>query len=423
MRPQPRRSASKGSRSQISTRAGNAAGTQGNRISLSAIILFVKTLAAIPLLLAALAACGGGDASEPSSSPTPKSQVRVIPAKVSVATPSPTPAPSPEPEATPVYQHHVEGPAASAEEPQPEAADPAPPPQPAAPLVEILHPPPYTVFIDAGHGGLDSGAANQGLQEKNVNVDVATRLAPLLSSAGYNVVLSRWGDYTLSPFAANTYENRRDEIQARVDVANQVRADILVSIHFNGGPKSASGLEIYYNPDRSFGHYNWTLADLTRQGLINHIRGAGYQVPDRGVKNDAGVCCNPANPHSWILGTNDGFRTSTMPGIIGEAMFLSNDGEAQQLWRPEMRQAIADGYKAGIDAYFAWILPQVPAPTPVPTPEPTPPPTPAPTPSPGPTPTPPPPTATPTTPPTSTPVPTASPRRRLRGVIRGLNVG
>jgi N-acetylmuramoyl-L-alanine amidase len=289
--------------------------------------------------------------------------------------------------------------------------------------VELLHPPPYTVFVDAGHGTLDSGASNQGLAEKNVNLDVATRLAPLLSASGYNVVLSRWGDYTLSPFPANTYENRRDEIQARVDVANSVRADILVSVHFNGGPKSARGLEIYYNPDRTFGGYNLTLADLVRQGLLNHIRAAGYNVPDRGVKNDAGVCCNPANPHSWILGTNDGFRPSMMPGIIGEAMFLSNDTEAQQLWRPEMRQAIAEGYKAGIDAYFAWLLPQVPvtpAPTPVPTPEPTPVPTPVPTapPTDTPAPTPPPsPSATPSPPPTPSPTPTST---RVRPNVRAM---
>ena len=303
--------------------------------------------------------------------------------------------------------------------PPPAPANPVPPP-PAAPLVDILHPPPYTVFIDAGHGTLDSGAYNQGLAEKNVNLDVATRLAPLLTTAGYNVVLSRWGDYTLSPFPSNTYENRRDEIQARVDVANSVRADILVSIHHNGGPKSARGLEIYYNPDRSFGQYNWTLADLTRQGLLNHIRNAGYDVPDRGVKNDAGVCCNPANPHSWILGTNDGFRPSMMPGIIGEAMFLSNDFEAQQLWRPEMRQAEAEGYKAGIDAYFAWLLPQVPtpAPTPVPTPEPTPVPTTPPTDTPSPEPTPPSPSSTPSGLP-NTPTPTPSStlvRPRVRSV-------
>jgi N-acetylmuramoyl-L-alanine amidase len=312
--------------------------------------------------------------------------------------------------------HHVEGPRpVAASGPRPGPAAPAPPPPADRPIAELLHPPPYTVFVDAGHGTLDSGSANQGLQEKNVNLDVATRLAPMLSAAGYNVVLSRWGDHTLSPFPSNTYENRRDEIQARVDVANSVKADILVSIHFNGGPKSARGLEIYYNPDRTFGRYNWTLADLTRQGLLNHIRNAGYDVPDRGVKNDAGVCCNPANPHSWILGTNDGFRPSMMPGIIGEAMFLSNDHEAQQLWRPEMRQAVAEGYKAGIDAYFAWLLPQVPtpAPTPVPTPEPPPPPPPPPPPTDTPAPTPAPATPTPSPAPTATPA-TATPTPQAR---------
>jgi N-acetylmuramoyl-L-alanine amidase len=279
------------------------------------------------------------------------------------------------------------------------------------------------VFIDAGHGTLDSGSANLGLLEKNINLDVATRLAPLLTDAGYIVVLSRTGDYTLSPFPSNTYENRRDEIQARVDVANSVKADILVSVHFNGGPKAARGLEIYYNPDRNFGSYNWTLADLTRQGVVNHIRSAGYDVPDRGVKDDAGVCCNPANPHSWILGTNDGFRPSMMPGIIGEAMFLSNDYEAQQLARPEMRQAIAEGYKAGIDAYFAWLLPQMPtpAPTPPPTPEPAPPPpppTPAPpTDTPAPAPTTAPATPTPSAAPTASPTPrTATPSPQARAI-------
>jgi N-acetylmuramoyl-L-alanine amidase len=332
---------------------------------------------------------------------------------VETATPPPEEPPAGDQEFAESYPHHLEGPPAVVSS-DPEAgpaapAAPAAPPPPDTPIAELLHPPPYTVFVDAGHGTLDSGASNGDLLEKDVNVDVATRLAPMLGASGYNVYLSRWGDYTLTPFPANTYENRRDEIQARVDVANTVHADILVSIHFNGGPESAQGLEVYYNPDRSFGQYNWTLADLTRQGLVNHIRSADYDVPDRGVKNDAGVCCNPVNPHSWILGTNDGFRPSMMPGIIGEAMFVSNDFEAQQLWRPEMRQAIAEGYKDGIDAYFGWLLPQVPppSPTPVPTPVPTPEPTPAPTapPTDTPSPTPPPPSSTPSPAPSTTPSP------------------
>jgi N-acetylmuramoyl-L-alanine amidase len=273
--------------------------------------------------------------------------------------------------------------------------------------VEIVHGPPYTVFLEAGHGGPNYiGAANQGLLEKDVNLDVSLRLAPLLTAAGYNVVLARSGDYTLGYFPADTWENRRDEIQRRVDVANAAQADILVSIHFNGGPKYLQGLEVYYNPDRSFGYANWVLADYARQGLVNHIRNTGYIVPDRGVKNDAGVGGCACNPHSWVLGTNNGFRPSMMPGIIAEAMFLSNDYEAQLLWQPGMRQAVAEGYKAGIDSYFGWIQSQLP-PTPAPTPVPTPPPTPVPTPTPQPTPVP---TLTPTPAPTATlPPPTATP--------------
>lgn len=380
---------------------------------------FGPIVAAVAVLL--LASCGGGE-QEPvrSATPSPRPAQPVTVEMKTVETETPPAEPPPAEEFVEAHFHHNEGPPAIVSaEPEAGPAAPAAPaaaPPPDRPIAELLHPPPYTVFVDAGHGALDSGAGNGDLLEKDVNVDVATRLAPLLGGSGYNVYLSRWGDYTLTPFPVNTYQNRRDEIQARVDVANSVHADILVSIHFNGGPTSARGLEVYYNPDRSFGQYNWTLADLTRQGLVSHIRSAGYDVPDRGVKNDAGVCCNPANPHSWILGTNDGFRPSMMPGIIGEAMFVSNDFEAQQLWRPEMRQAIAEGYKAGIDAYFGWLLPQVPPPPPTPTPAPTPEPTPEPTASPTdtPAPTPSPPTLTPSSspspspsPPTDTPTPTA----------------
>src|SRR5438876_6018616 len=392
-------------------------------------LTFAPILAALAVLL--LSACGGSDA-EPASSPTSSPRpLRPLTVEMKVVeTPAPPAAETPPPEVFVEAYHHHEGPPAIVSS-EPEAGPAAPaapnaPPLPDRPIAELLHPPPYTVFVDAGHGALDSGAGNGDLAEKDVNVDVATRLAPLLGASGYNVYLSRWGDYTLTPFPANTYENRRDEIQARVDVANSVHADILVSIHHNGGPKSARGLEVYYNPNRSFGQYNWTLADLTRQGVVNHIRSAGYDVPDRGVKNDAGVCCNPANPHSWILGTNDGFRPSMMPGIIGEAMFVSNDFELQQPWRPEMRLAIAEGYKAGVDAYFGSLLPLLPPPPP-PTPEPTPPPTPAPTATPTdtPAPTPPPPSSTPSPAPSTTPSPaggTSTPSaRRLPGPSPGSN--
>lgn len=361
----------------------------------------LTVLACLPLALAVVA-CSGSDALEPEHTPAPTAKARVKRA-TATATQEPSPSASPTPEPAPTDDHAVEGPSVNyvwqpAPAPRPAAPAPAPAPAPPpAPPVNIMHGPPYTVFLSAGHGGLNNGSANLGLMEKDVNLDVVLRLAPMLSAAGYNVVLARSGDYTITPFPYDTAETRRDEIQARVDIANAVQADILIDVHFNGGPSYLAGAETYYNPDRSFGFYNYKLAESVHVGIVNGIRSTGYGVPDRGLKNDASVGGCSCNPHSWILGTNDNFRPSMMPGIIGEAMFLSNDYEAQLLWQPGTRQAIADGYKAGIDAYFAWIQSQLPTPTPTPAPTPSPTPTPAPTPSP-----------TPSATPSPTPSPTAT---------------
>jgi hypothetical protein len=181
-------------------------------------------------------------------------------------------------------------------------------------------------------------------------------------------------------------------------VANAAGADILISIHHNGsGSPGIRGTEVYYNPDRPFGAFNSALAQFVKSGLVISLRGNGYDTVDRGIKNDGLVGGDPRNPHSWILGTNVGFpRPSMMPGIIGEALFMTNAFDMQQLAQPHMRQAEAQGYANGIAAYFSWIQAQVPPPTPAPTPVPTPPPTPK-------------PTASPTPSPTASPTPSPSP--------------
>jgi len=190
-------------------------------------------------------------------------------------------------------------------------------------------------------------------------MDIAFRLDALLREAGYNTYLIRAGDYAFVPYDPDNRAFTRADIQARVDNANAQRADILVSIHHNGNDDpSQSGTEVYYNPDRPYGYYSWALADVVQQSLVAALKGAGYEPRDRGVKNDAEVNGDPDNPHSWLLGTNDGFRPSLMPGIIGEALFVTNESDAGQLQKPEVRQAIAEGYKAGIDAYFAWFQQQ-----------------------------------------------------------------
>jgi N-acetylmuramoyl-L-alanine amidase len=49
-----------------------------------------------------------------------------------------------------------------------------------------------------------------------------------------------------------------------------------------------------------------------------------------------------------------------MPGVIAEALFITNEADAEALGREETRDAIARGYKMGIDAYFGWLQAQLP---------------------------------------------------------------
>jgi N-acetylmuramoyl-L-alanine amidase len=274
--------------------------------------------------------CASGQAAAPST---------LLPSIVSTQT-TPTATSAPTPHATSV----------------PTVADPSVP-------VATNHTPPYTIAIDPGHGGPDyTGAvatdSNGNLWfEKDLNLAVALRLRELLTGAGYNIVMLRTTDSTITNFDPSDYSGSvmRDS-QARVDEANAAQADALVAIHFNGWiDDSLAGTEAYCDPARSFAADSCQLASLIQQSLVSGIRADGYAVNDLGVKNDAEVNGNPDDPHSWMLGTNAGFRPSLMPGTIVETLFLSNPDELAFILRPEGLDVIAAAYAKGIESYFAWL--------------------------------------------------------------------
>ncbi len=231
---------------------------------------------------------------------------------------------------------------------------------------ETPQPRTYTVAISAGHGGPDNvGAVHKNAQgevdlvEKDLNLDVARRLDLLLRAGGYRTVMIRDDDYGLTPavpgdFAATT----RNESQARADKANAAGADIILAIHHNGSNDARqAGTSVYYNPDRSFGAASGVLATDIYNEIIARLRDGGYESPPRGVLSDSATAAAAltGEGHTFLLGDVPGFRPTNMPGMIGEALFVSNDTEAAVLQRDETRQAIAQGYKDGIDRYFAWL--------------------------------------------------------------------
>jgi N-acetylmuramoyl-L-alanine amidase len=91
------------------------------------------------------------------------------------------------------------------------------------------------VVIDAGHGGKDPGAIGRtGLREKVITLDIAKRLSSRLKADGIDVVMTRSIDKYIP-------------LSSRVDIANNSRAEIFLSIHANANRvKSLRGFEVYY---------------------------------------------------------------------------------------------------------------------------------------------------------------------------------
>lgn len=94
----------------------------------------------------------------------------------------------------------------------------------------------FTVVLDAGHGGHDSGAVGRISKEKNINLKVALAVGRLLEQNCNDVKV--------------VYTRRTDKfvpLHGRADIANQAKADLFVSIHTNSLPKGriARGAETY----------------------------------------------------------------------------------------------------------------------------------------------------------------------------------
>ena len=98
----------------------------------------------------------------------------------------------------------------------------------------------FTVVIDAGHGGKDIGAADNGAKEKDINLGVALQLEKLLKKKlkEIKVVMTRDDDTYLT-------------LQQRADVANKAKGDLFVSIHTNSvdkknkNRKTVAGSSVY----------------------------------------------------------------------------------------------------------------------------------------------------------------------------------
>ena len=88
------------------------------------------------------------------------------------------------------------------------------------------------IAIDPGHGGSEPGAVVGSVKEKDLNLDIGLKLKKLLEESGARVFMIRDDDTFVSHFV-------------RAGMANEVDADVFISIHNNSAGSGASVLKLY----------------------------------------------------------------------------------------------------------------------------------------------------------------------------------
>ena len=191
-----------------------------------------------------------------------------------------------------------------------------------------------TVIIDAGHGGEDGGAEVDGILEKDINLSIADKLADTLRLCGVRVTAIRDEDISVYDDSAQTLREKKvSDLKHRVEIVNGSENNILVSIHQNKFDNSAySGAQVFYssNNDKSR-----VLAESIRNSVVSLLQ------------NDNTRELKPANSDIYLL------DNATVPAVIVECGFLSNDEERAKLldsgYQSEMAYSIAMGVLEYID--------------------------------------------------------------------------
>ena len=186
------------------------------------------------------------------------------------------------------------------------------------------------ILVDAGHGGEDGGARakDSGVWEKEIHLRVARLLRDALEQSGAKVILTRETDMEYD-------RNKRSDLTARLELAKDGNAEMLLCIHMNEYPsRRESGPQVFYRA----GQENSRL-----------LAGALQAAKIRALK--------PAKERSAMAG--DYFMLSLdIPSVLVECGFLSNAAEEKLLLTPAYQESVAQSIRDGVIEYFALTAPR-----------------------------------------------------------------
>jgi N-acetylmuramoyl-L-alanine amidase len=216
------------------------------------------------------------------------------------------------------------------------------------------------IVVDPGHGGHDPGAVGaDGLKEKDVVLEMGLKLAKRIrENLGIDVIMTRSKDVFIP-------------LEERTAIANKVNADLFVSIHANASlNKAAAGIETYYlnlaKTDKAkrvaARENNTSLEKVSMLQAILFDLMANYKINDSArLADDVQKALHGKIEKNYAGTRNLGVKQgpfyvlvgATMPSILVETAFISNEAEAARLRDSEYQEATVSGIEDGIRAYIS----------------------------------------------------------------------
>jgi N-acetylmuramoyl-L-alanine amidase len=187
---------------------------------------------------------------------------------------------------------------------------------------------PFTVVIDAGHGGSDNGAVSGDAKEKDINLALALKVKQLSPEYHINVLLTRQTDEL-----AGGKSDIHSSLEYRVEMAKDNKADLFVSLHVNnaGGGQPNHGFSAFVSPDNA----HFAESQKLGSALLDAVK-PSYAADD---------LLHEPTQHVYIL------RETPMPAVLLECGFIDNPADLAFIRDSRNQETIARDILQGIQRY------------------------------------------------------------------------
>lgn len=182
------------------------------------------------------------------------------------------------------------------------------------------------IFVDAGHGGRDSGTTYGKLLEKDINLEISKVLEEELVAKGAIVYMTRDEDEDLS--SKWDEKKKRGDLYRRLLLYKKYHAELYLSIHLNYGSNPRwSGAEVLYHP-------------------INPLNEKLGTILMKNFKNDFKTKRSLKKTDLYM------YKNTTIPGVLIECGFLSNANERYLLQKEDYQRKIAKTITNSVIEFF-----------------------------------------------------------------------